>query len=209
MNLLGKGAFGIVLLAVSVCSQAADLERGKREYKLCAGCHGFDGEGNRLVGAPSIAGQETWYLARQLGNFRARIRGSENDDSQARSMATMSQALDDAGATEDLVAYIASLPAPVFTAAAVGGDADTGSALYAPCAACHGPDARGDEALQAPALATLSPWYQITQLQKFRSGQRGGDPRDDFGRQMAPMAAVLPDEQATNDVVAYISSMAD
>ncbi|MEZ5557108.1 MAG: c-type cytochrome [Pseudomonadales bacterium] len=209
MNRLGKCVFGIVLLAISLFSHAADLERGKREYKLCAGCHGFEGAGNRLVGAPSIGGQQAWYLARQLDNFRQRIRGSDADDSQAQSMAVMSQALDDAGATEDLLAYIASLPTPVILATSIQGDADAGRALYATCTACHGPDGRGDESLQAPALITLSPWYQVAQLQKFKNGQRGRDVRDNFGRQMAPMAAVLPDEQAMHDVVAYISSLAD
>jgi cytochrome c oxidase subunit 2 len=124
-------------------------------------------------------------------------------------MATMSQALDDAGATNDLLAYIASLPTAVVAASTIGGDADAGSALYTPCAACHGADARGDEAFQAPALATLSSWYQIAQLQKFRSGQRGREDRDTFGRQMAPMVAVLPDDQAMYDVVAYINSLAE
>jgi len=209
MNILKKSVFGSLLLAVSLISNAADLQRGEREYKLCAGCHGFAGEGNQLVGAPSIAGQEPWYLERQLEYFQQRIRGSEDDDRLAQSMAAMSQALDDADATEDLLAYIASLPAAVPAATTIAGDANTGSGLYAPCAACHGTDAGGDESFQAPALTTLSPWYQITQLQKFRNGQRGADVRDIFGRQMAPMVAVLPDEQAMHDVVAYINTLAD
>lgn len=209
MKNLGKGVFGSLLLALSLISHAADLERGQRQYKLCAGCHGFAGTGNQLVGAPGIAGQEAWYIARQLEYFQQRIRGSEDDDSLAQSMAIMSEALSNAGETADLVAYIASLPAAQPDSTVTQGDVESGKALYAPCAACHGPDARGNESFQAPALNLLSPWYQVTQLQKFKNGQRGRDVRDNFGRQMAPMVAVLPDEQAINSVVAYINSLAD
>ena len=205
----GKSVIGMVLLVFGSQGYAADLERGAREYKLCAGCHGFAGEGSELVGAPSIAGQENWYVARQLEHFQQRVRGSEDDDAKGQSMAMMSQALDNAGATADLVAYISSLPLPVLKSTQVRGDISKGEALYAPCAACHGPDAQGDESLQAPALTRLPAWYQITQLKKFKNGQRGTDLRDNFGRQMAPMVAVLPDDQAISDVVAYISSVAD
>ena len=205
----GKSLIGMVLLIFGWQSYAADMERGARDYKLCAGCHGFSGEGNELVGAPSIAGQESWYVARQLKYFQQRVRGSEDDDAKAQSMAMMSQALDNAGATTDLLAYISSLPLPELSSTEVRGDVSKGQALYAPCAACHGPSAQGDESFQAPALTGLSPWYQITQLKKFQNGQRGADVRDNFGRQMAPMVAVLPDDQAMSDVVAYISSVAD
>ena len=209
MKYLGKSFIGMVSLVFGLQSYAADMERGAREYKLCAGCHGFAGEGNELVGAPSIAGQETWYVARQIEYFQTRIRGSEDDEAVAQSMAMMSQALDNAGATADLLAYISSLPSPKLSFTDISGDIGNGQALYATCAACHGPGAQGDESFQAPALTVLSPWYQITQLKKFKSGQRGTDVRDNFGRQMAPMVAVLPDDQAMSDVVAYINSMSD
>lgn len=208
MNHLGKSVVCVLLLISGLQSYAADLERGAREYKLCAGCHGFAGEGNQLVGAPSIAGQEPWYVARQLEYFQQQIRGSEEDAAVAQQMAMMSQALDNAGQTEDLLAYIAALPAPGSAELSVSVDVEAGQALYAPCAACHGSDAQGDESFQAPALTSLSPWYQVAQLQKFRDGTRGRDPRDNYGRQMAPMVAVLPDEQAMYNVVAYIQSMA-
>jgi cytochrome c oxidase subunit 2 len=209
MNHLGKSLVGVLYLVFGLHGYAADLERGAREYKLCAGCHGFAGEGNKLVGAPGIAGQEAWYVSRQLKYFQQRIRGSADDEAVAQSMAMMSQALDDAGETEDLLAYISSLPALELTPADISGDVAKGQALYAPCAACHGSDARGDESFQAPALTVLSPWYQITQLKKFKNGRRGYDIRDTFGRQMAPMVAVLPDDQAMYDVVAYINSLPD
>ena len=202
---------GGVLLAFAVQGLAAaedpDLERGAREYKLCAGCHGFAGEGNELVGAPSLAGQENWYLSRQLENFRHGIRGGSGDDASGQSMASMASGLSDARRRADLIAYVMKLPEPAHTADGVGGDQNRGASLYAPCAACHGIDGAGNAALQAPGLRAISPWYQVATLQKFKNGSRGAAPQDIYGSQMAPMAAMLADEQAMRDVVAHILTL--
>jgi len=87
------------------------------------------------------------------------------------------------------------------------GDAGRGKALYAVCATCHGPNAEGMQEMNGPALAGREAWYLIRQLQNFKSGVRGSDPRDIYGLQMAPMAQVLADEQAIEDVAAYLSSL--
>jgi cytochrome c553 len=47
----------------------------------------------------------------------------------------------------------------------------------------------------------------VAQLEKFRAGLRGGEGATASARQMAPMAASLPDEQALLDVAAYIASL--
>jgi cytochrome c oxidase subunit 2 len=208
MNHLGKSVTCALLLFFAAQIDAADLQRGAREYKLCAGCHGFSGEGNSAVGAPSLAGQQDWYLRRQLTNYQQKIRGSEEDEPLARAMATMSLALTDAATIDDLVAYIAALPPPEASAADSMGDAEAGQAHYASCAVCHGAAAQGNRSMGAPALLALSPWYQIAQLQNFRTGRRGKDSRDTYGQQMATMADVLSDQQAIRDVVAYIHMLA-
>ena len=53
-----------------------NLERGAAHYVTCGACHGARGQGNVALQAPKLAGQEDWYLKRQLANFRAGIRGS-------------------------------------------------------------------------------------------------------------------------------------
>jgi cytochrome c oxidase subunit 2 len=87
------------------------------------------------------------------------------------------------------------------------GDPERGKALYAVCATCHGDQGEGMEDMNGPALAGREAWYLKRQLQNFKSGARGGDSRDIYGLQMAPMAQLLTDEQAIDDVVAYISSL--
>ena len=118
-----------------------DVVTGKLHYQVCAGCHGLRAEGNELVGAPKLSGQEDWYLRRQMEYYRSGVRGSAPDDAHGARMAVMSGSLPDERALEDVVTYIRTLPdfVPETT---LTGDANRGLALYAVCTACHG--ARGE-----------------------------------------------------------------
>ena len=93
------------------------------------------------------------------------------------------------------------------TGAFAAGDAAKGKTLYAVCGSCHGPNGEGMEALNAPRLAGQESWYTIRQLQNFKTGVRGTNPKDTFGMQMAPMAMTLANDQAIEDVAAYIESL--
>ncbi len=195
---------GLALWAAE--GEAQNARRGGEAYKLCASCHGFEGEGSALVGAPSLAGQEDWYLERQIQNFRRGVRGGSVDDAAGHKMAQMTAGILADGDVADLVAYIGTLPV-AHSPATIDGDAAKGETQYATCAACHGQEAEGNAALNAPALAGVDDWYQVVQLEKFRNGQRGAHRDDTYGQQMAPMSKVLADESAMRDVVAYINSL--
>jgi cytochrome c oxidase subunit 2 len=91
--------------------------------------------------------------------------------------------------------------------ALAAGDAERGKTLYATCGACHGANGEGLEALNAPKLAGQEEWYVVRQLQNFKAGVRGNNPRDTYGMQMAPMAQTLVDDQAMQDVAAYIRTL--
>jgi len=84
-----------------------------------------------------------------------------------------------------------------------------GRAAYAVCSACHGPQAQGNQALNAPRLNSQAGWYLARQLRHFKQGIRGADDRDTYAKQMIPMAATLADDTAINNVVAYIDSLPD
>ncbi len=198
----------IGLLCIATAAPAQDAGYGANGYKLCASCHGFSGEGNELVNAPAIAGLEAWYVERQLRNFRDGIRGHADDDQPGRTMAQMSRGLASDRAIADLVAYIETLP-DTKPARTLDGDSVRGRTAYAACVACHGADAKGNAALNAPGLLGLDDWYQVRQLKKFHDGTRGAMAADTYGQQMAPMARTLADEQAMTDVVAYIQTLDD
>lgn len=195
---------GLVLAAVE--GNAQDVTHGATDYKLCASCHGFKGEGNALVNTPALAAQEDWYLERQIRNFRDGVRGGSSDDDHGSVMSQMARGLETDEQIADIVAYIGTLPAPT-PADSVDADADRGRALYATCAACHGESAEGNPALNAPSLVTTDDWYQVRQLKLFKEGLRGAHAEDTYGQQMRPMAAVLADDAAINDVVSYINSL--
>ena len=180
---------------------------GKAAYMVCSTCHGAEGEGNTALNAPALAGQQDWYLKRQLIKYKDGVRGTHPDDIYGMQMRPMAMMLTDEAKIDEVVAYIAQLPvtAPLPT---LGGDVAKGAASYALCAACHGPDAEGNVLLNAPALQNLPDWYIVRQLQNYKSGVRGTHPKDIEGMQMRPMAMVLADEQAMKDIAAFINSKA-
>jgi len=106
-------------------------------------------------------------------------------------------------ATIVIAAFVSLFATSTFAA----GDAERGKAFYATCGACHGANGEGMEALNAPSLAGQESWYVIRQLQNFKNGIRGTNPKDTFGMQMAPMAMTLPTDQAMEDVAAYIKTL--
>ncbi len=59
-----------LVLAPSAGWAAGDLEAGKVKAKACAVCHGIDGIAKR-PDAPNLAGQNDFYLAGQLRNYRS------------------------------------------------------------------------------------------------------------------------------------------
>ena len=85
---------------------------------------------------------------------------------------------------------------------------ETGREHYKVCAACHGPAGEGNKAMMAPRLTHLQPEYIVTQLRGFRAGIRGGEGTSQAAQTMRPMAQGLKDEQALEDVAAYIKTLA-
>ena len=80
-TLVLTGSLLLISLFAGPSAQAAgDIEKGKTLYNICTACHGPNAEGNSALNAPANAGQDPWYLTRQLKNFRAGIRGAHPDD---------------------------------------------------------------------------------------------------------------------------------
>ena len=95
----------------------------------------------------------------------------------------------------------------VITEKAAKADIIKGKDLFATCTACHGNNAQGMQAMNAPNLVAQDAWYLQRQLVNFKSGIRGTHADDTYGAQMAPMAQTLANEQAITDVVAYIKTL--
>jgi cytochrome c oxidase subunit 2 len=103
--------------------------------------------------------------------------------------------------------WLATQPTYAKTVAANKGDATAGQTLYATCTACHGAQAEGNREVNAPKLSGQAGWYLARQLQSFKSGVRGAHEKDIYAKQMAPFATMLADDDAINNVVAYIKTL--
>ncbi len=184
----------------------SDPVAGESLYAVCTACHGAQGEGNKAVNAPKLAGQERTYLERQLHNYKNGIRGTAEGDTLGQQMAGMAATLANDQAVRDVVAYIGTLPdeRPQPT---VTGDAKRGKSFYTTCQFCHGPEGQGYWTMNAPRLSGMSDWYMADQLRKFRDGIRGSHPRDLYGRQMGMMADLFHKDQAIDDVIAYLNEL--
>jgi cytochrome c oxidase subunit 2 len=185
---------------------AADPHAGAAQYAVCAACHGAAGEGNPALNAPRLAGQEAWYLRRQIHAFRDGLRGVHERDTFGAQMRPFAAMLADDTSIRNLAAYVESLPGHS-AEATVAGDAGRGRRLYATCASCHGNQGEGRWALNAPRLADMSDWYLVRQLQNFQHGVRGTHDQDFYGWQMATFADSLKNERSISDVVAYINTL--
>lgn len=200
-------AITLMLSAISnVTAQTDDVGLpAQTDDRYCTTCHGVEGRGNIGIEAPRLAGMEDWYLTRQLENFRAGIRGTHASDSQGLAMQPMAAKLSDASIA-DIVSWVGDweyIPAEL----TVNGNVNRGRTAFQSCAACHGANAEGNEAMGAPALAGQNDWYLVTQIKNFRAGFRGTHQNDTYGAQMAAMARSLPDDQAIMNVVSYISTL--
>jgi cytochrome c oxidase subunit II len=185
---------------------AGDATKGKAAYAVCAACHGANGMGNKVLNAPRISGQEPWYLERQLKNFKAGIRGANSKDPYGMQMRPMALTLANDQAVSDMAAYVSSMPDSKPSEITVKGDATAGKASYMICQTCHGPKGDGNKALNSPKLTGLQDWYIVRQLKNFKSGIRGTKNGDLYGMQMRPMALTLANDEAINNVAAYIAT---
>ncbi len=185
---------------------AGNAAAGQAQYAACAACHGQQGEGNQALNAPKLAGQQAWYVERQLNYFKEGVRGGDGD-TFGQQMTAFANMLTTDQDIKNVAAYIESLP-DVPADSTVSGDIANGYDIYdRNCAACHLDDGSGTWYTDAPKLAGMSDWYFVTQISNFRAGIRGLHSSDDYGEQMVAMATAMADLEEIQDVAAYINTL--
>lgn len=194
-----------VVLLTSFASYVHAQASGKADYQSkCIACHGQAAQGVEALQSPSLAGQSSAYLERQLLNFKSGLRGAHPDDALGKQMQAIVIGLDAAQITA-LSNYLASLPL-VPQASPVQGDIKRGEKYYQSyCGSCHGAKGQGNELLFSPNLALLNSEYFLQQYRHFLNGVRGSNKQDKYGRQMALIARGLTDEAIINDIAAYLA----
>ena len=196
----------VSVIAGPVALAAGDVEKGKVLYNICTACHGANAEGNPALNAPANAGQDPWYLTRQLKNYRVGIRGAHPDDTFGAQMRPMAMMLADEKDIADVVAYLTSMAMPE-PAKTVEGDVEAGKRAYEPCVPCHGEFGEGAQSLDAPRLSNQHDWYLVRQLENFKAGVRGSHQNDVYGAQMRIMGQMLQTDEQIRAVAAYIATI--
>jgi len=130
----------------TIAQLAADPDARRQGERLfmdnCSACHGSDGHGNPLLGAPNLADGDWLY-----GGDDAAILTSILDGRHG-TMPPFTPALDDVAST-DMAHYVLSLSGAEHDAA----KAKRGGAQFGLCAACHAEAGTGNITLGAPNLA--------------------------------------------------------
>lgn len=86
-----------------------DPRRGADHFNTCGACHGARGQGNHALQAPRLAGQQDWYLKRQLKYFREGVRGAHQADNYGHQMTMMARTLHNEQSIDDLLSYVNTL----------------------------------------------------------------------------------------------------
>lgn len=186
----------------------ADVEAGKQKAKMCASCHGADGNSSNPV-YPSLAGQVSGYIAAQLSLFKS---GQRKNDIMAGMAAGLSEQ-----DLADLDAYYSSQQIkPGFVSEKEKDSVRRGERLYrggyaplqvAACISCHGPQGYGIP-LRYPRVAGQHRKYLEDQLLTFKASYETPEigSRFSYGDIMTRIAFLLSDQQI-KDVSAYMHAL--
>ena len=161
---------------------AGDASAGQALSAPCAACHGADGvSGN--PSSPSLAGQDSQYLAAALHAYKDGTRGNTT-------MKALSASLDDTAIKNLAAFYAAQEPR----------QPDVRKPLSAPqwaerCDRCHGVNGNSTDP-RIPALAAQREGYLEKVLDAYRTGARRSP-------EMAAMAEVLSENDVRNLAAYY------
>jgi cytochrome c553 len=183
---------------------AGDAARGAKAAVPCQACHGLKGEGSTATGSPRLAGQDAYYLDKQLRDYATGLRTDPVMSPMAKTLSDQQRV--------DVAVYLASLSPPAAGPVA-NGDAkllnrgrllsrtgDESKQLQA-CGNCHGPDGRGEK-FAAPYLDGQLGGYLAKSIAAWKAGTR----KNDGGEIMASVAARL-DDQDIAAISAYFSGL--
>ncbi|MBK1713925.1 c-type cytochrome [Rubrivivax gelatinosus] len=195
---LQAAATALSLLAAAAPA-TAQADASAQAARDCFACHGPGGN-SVLPIFPRLAGQQAFYIEKQLRDFRS---GKRQSEVMAPIVAQMNE--DDFAALAAFFAAQQPQPnraddeAQLAAGKALYDDGNTRSGLPA-CAGCHQPGGLGNE--RFPRLAGQHAAYTAAQLRLFKSGGRGND----RAKVMRTVAERLSDDEIAA-VVQYLASM--
>ena len=172
------------------------VKRKRAQISDCLLCH----SANEMQRGPSLEGMREIDLVKQVKKFKLGYRGRANGDHTGILMAEAVEQLDES----DIIILAQEFEAleAKQTIQTVRGDSERGGKFYNHlCVTCHGVNARGTDL--GSALWTLEDWYLLSQLRKYKNGQRAYHPDD---KESLIMKAVVNDlnDQDLKDIIKYL-----
>jgi cytochrome c553 len=166
-------AASLIALGLATAAEAADVvgnaEAGAAKAAVCAACHGATGNSANPEW-PNLAGQHHEYIVEQLTVLKSGVR-------VAALMNPMAAALSE----QDMADLAAHFEKQTLVGLEAGGDWKAGEKLYRAgdaargipaCAACHGPEGRGNGPARWPQIRAQQPAYVTAQLQHYATRSR-------------------------------------
>lgn len=145
-----------------------DMARGAELFRTCAVCHGPDGAGTQDGNVPTIAGQHTAVIVKELRDFRTERRW----DFEMERIAGK-HFLKDGNDILNVAAYVHVMPRTGPPETGDGVFLERGEEVYrAKCASCHGPRAEGSQARSVPRLAGQHFSYLLRQMYNAADARR-------------------------------------
>lgn len=166
------------LSAEDLAKDSQAMEIGQRLFlNNCAQCHGSDGRGS--LGFPNLTDSE-WMWGGSHDQIKETITNGRNGV-----MPPMAAAVGTADDVRNVAHYVLSLSGSTHNAVF----AQLGQPKFAACAACHGADGKGNQALGAPDLTNnvwLHGWGEQAIVRAINNG---------FNNAMPAQARLLTPEQ--------------
>lgn len=88
---------------------SGNISRGKQLFATCSACHGDMAQGDKVLSAPPLAGQNDWYIVAQLKAYQANYRGYVQDDSKGNMMRSSISLLSNEQDILDVASYVNSI----------------------------------------------------------------------------------------------------
>ena len=188
--------FGLACGVLAGTASAGPLDDpGFAKSLTCSACHGAAGN-SRSDFMPIIAGMSPAYFKKQIEAYAGGKRPSPEMEPYAKMVVVLG--------VDEVARYFGEQkmqPTPIAVdAAAVA----RGRAAAAQCALCHGPDGKGNAAMQSPSLAGQPPGFLREQMVLFKQDKR--NPGDPALKALKALMLTIPDETFT-DLAAYYSSL--
>jgi cytochrome c553 len=161
----------------------------------CSACHGTAGN-SRSDFMPILAGMSPAYFKKQIEAYAGGKRPSPEMEPYAKMVLVLG--------VDEVARYFGEQKMQPTPIAVDAGAMARGRTAAAQCATCHGPDGKGNAAMQSPSLAGQPPGFLREQMLLFKQDKR--NPGDAALKAVKAMMLTIPDETFT-DLAAYYSSL--